>query len=84
VAVRRRQREPTNSRLCSSSRPPVLPVKKSRSREVAWIRHSSFCDWGCGLAAQTRVESISGLTDSELSGRNRTTTSDGASPSTRE
>jgi hypothetical protein len=36
----------------SPSRPPVLPVKDSRSYEVAWIRYRSFCDSGCGLAAQ--------------------------------
>ena len=35
----------------SSSRPPVLPVKKSRSCEVAQIRHVSFCEVGCELAA---------------------------------
>jgi hypothetical protein len=29
-----------------------LPVKKSRSREVARLRHSSFCDSGCSLAAK--------------------------------
>src|SRR6188768_4221694 len=33
-----------------NSRSPDLPVK-SRSHEVARIRHRSFCDSGCGLAA---------------------------------
>ena len=51
-ANRRRQREPQNLASVSSSRPPVLPVKKSRSYEVAWIRHESFCERGCDLAAQ--------------------------------
>src|SRR3982751_4427395 len=32
--------------------PPVLPVK-SRSCEVARFRHRSFCDLGCGLAANS-------------------------------
>ena len=33
------------------SRSPDLPVK-SRSCEVAFRHYSSFCDSGCGLAAQ--------------------------------
>jgi len=36
----------------SSSRPPVLPVKKSRSFEVALSRYSSFCNSGCVSAAK--------------------------------
>jgi hypothetical protein len=36
---------------CSTFCPSALPVKKSRSCEVAWIRHDSFCDSSCGVAA---------------------------------
>src|SRR6478672_10269696 len=45
---------PPKTKMRSSShdsRSPDLPVK-SRSREVAHSRHSSFCDSGCSLAAQ--------------------------------
>ena len=31
--------------------PSVLPVRKSRSPEVARFRYGSFCEGGCGLAA---------------------------------
>jgi hypothetical protein len=37
----------SNQTFCPSD----LPVKKSRSRRVAWNRYGSFCDSGCGLAA---------------------------------
>ena len=37
--------------------PPVLPVKKSRSCEVACVCHRSFCDLGCGLAAKDLLSS---------------------------
>jgi len=43
--------DPEFSPLSSSSRPPVLPVKKSRSYEAAWSRYRSFCDSGCSVAA---------------------------------
>jgi hypothetical protein len=46
--TRWRQREPPFLAFCPSD----LPVKKSRSCEVAWIRQSSFCDSGCVLAAK--------------------------------
>jgi hypothetical protein len=45
---RRRQREPPNLAFCPSD----LPVKKSRSTEVARSRYVSFCDSSCDLAAQ--------------------------------
>jgi hypothetical protein len=37
--------------------PSDLPVKKSRSLDVARNRHGSFCDSGCKLAAHRRGES---------------------------
>jgi len=55
LQTRGRQRVPQNSRL-SPFRSPDLPVKKSRAHKVAWIRHRSFCDSGCGLAAPSCVD----------------------------
>ena len=55
--TRWRQRHP-NILASRTSRPPVLLVKKSRSCEVAWIRHRSFCESGCELAAQDAWESL--------------------------
>jgi hypothetical protein len=48
------------------SRSPDLPVK-SRSREVARLRHGSFCNWGCILAARC-VESLAAASLAEATG----------------